>query len=92
MRTERIVVSTKELDELEKEWWNSNAETIEKIWAQNLDLQKQIRLFYLSRMKKFFLTGTNKKPFKVLEIGCGTGWVGRLIAGPGLHIIGTDFS
>jgi cyclopropane fatty-acyl-phospholipid synthase-like methyltransferase len=43
-------------------------------------------------MKKFFLAGTDKKPFKVLEIGCGTGWVGRLIAGPDLHIIGTDFS
>jgi 2-polyprenyl-3-methyl-5-hydroxy-6-metoxy-1,4-benzoquinol methylase len=92
MRTERILESTKEIDEAERIWWDTNAEIIEKIWAQNLELQKQIRLSYLSRMKKFFLSDSSKRPFKVLEIGCGTGWVGRLVAGPDLHIIGTDFS
>jgi len=92
MRTERIVESTKEIDELEKEWWNANAVTIEKIWAQSFRLQKLVRVPYLEKMKRFFLDSTNKRPLKILEIGCGSGWVCRLVADKDFNIIGTDFS
>lgn len=92
MRTERVKKSDFQLNEIEREWWNKNAEIIEKIWAQNLNFQKVVRIPYLSRMKKFFLNGTSKSPIKILEIGCGTGWVCRLIADEKLHVIGTDFS
>jgi ubiquinone/menaquinone biosynthesis C-methylase UbiE len=92
MRTKRIENSTKEVDELERQWWNSNAETIEKIWAQSFSLQKIVRVPYLEKMKKFFLNSTNKRPLKILEIGCGSGWVCRLVADKDFHIIGTDFS
>lgn len=92
MRTKRIDESDVHIDESEREWWNMNAPTVEKIWAQNIDFQKSIRLPYLSRMRGFFLKGAKNLPIRILEIGCGTGWVCRLIAGKDIHIIGTDFS
>lgn len=92
MRTKRVMVSDTELDELEREWWNTKAHTIEKIWAQNSHFQKVIRLPYLSRMREFFLSGAKETPVKILEIGCGSGWVCRAIADEKLHVIGTDFS
>jgi ubiquinone/menaquinone biosynthesis C-methylase UbiE len=92
MREQRIKVSDSQLDELEIEWWNTNAATIEKIWALNYELQKIIRLPYLKKMKSFFLKGVDKLPIKVLEIGCGSGWVCRMVADNSLHVIGTDFS
>ena len=92
MRTSRIYESDFEIDELEKNWWNNNATIIEKIWAQNIHFQKIIRLPYLKRMKFFFLNNNMKKPFRILEVGCGTGWVCRLVADEEINIIGTDFS
>ena len=48
------------------------------------------RKHYLLRAKAFF---ENKdRQVNILELGCGSGWVGQSIAGPGLRIIGTDFS
>jgi hypothetical protein len=38
MRTKRIIQSDAETDEAEKKWWNANATTIEKIWAQSYEL------------------------------------------------------
>ncbi|MBL0742455.1 class I SAM-dependent methyltransferase [Chryseolinea lacunae] len=91
MRTERIIDSDAALDLEEMQWWDANAGTIEKIWAQNIHYQKAIRLGYLSRMKRFFQHGKNGQ-VNILEVGCGSGWVGRLVADDQLHIIGTDFS
>jgi SAM-dependent methyltransferase len=90
MRTERINTSTPELDNQERVWWNNNAETIEKIWAQNIHFQNVVRLPYLKKMKRFFLKDKSKAT--ILEIGCGTGWVGRLVADESINFIGTDFS
>ena len=92
MRTKRIYESNAVLDEEERIWWNENAETIEEIWAQNIHFQKIIRLPYLLKMKFFFNQGDITRPVKILEIGCGTGWVCRLVADEKFHVIGTDFS
>jgi 2-polyprenyl-3-methyl-5-hydroxy-6-metoxy-1,4-benzoquinol methylase len=92
MRTSRVVESNLELDELEREWWNAKAQTIEKIWAQNQHFQKVIRLPYLSKMREFFLSGARKLPVIILEIGCGSGWVCRSVTDEKIHVIGTDFS
>ncbi len=92
MREQRIEESDVLLDQQEMHWWDTNAATIEKIWALNVDLQKIIRLPYLKRMKRFFTSNTNHKPLKILEIGCGSGWVCRLVADENFHVLGTDFS
>jgi SAM-dependent methyltransferase len=90
MRTERIVKSSKELDAVENDWWNRNSATVEKIWAHTYPLQQAIRLPYMKRAKEF-LKNKNGKTV-IWEVGCGTGWVCRLIAGEDFHIHGTDFS
>lgn len=92
MRTTRIIDSDAILDKTEQEWWNTNAEIVEKIWAQSDVIQKTIRLPYLSKMKSFFLSDAKSIPVKILEVGCGTGWVCRMIADKDFHVIGTDFS
>ena len=92
MREKRIKSNDAELDRKEMEWWDANAEIIEKIWALNFDFQKLIRLPYLKKAKHFFITNSANKPLNILEVGCGTGWVGRMIADENLHITGTDFS
>ena len=92
MRTERINISTPELDEEEHKWWNINALTIEKIWAQTSAMQNAIRKPYLNRMKKFFQEDNKNQKLSILEVGCGSGWVCRTIASENIHIIGTDFS
>ena len=92
MREERIKVSDPILDKQEMDWWDTNASIIENIWALNLDLQKIIRLPYLKKMKQFFTSSAKHLPVKILEIGCGSGWVCRLVADENFHVIGTDFS
>lgn len=92
MRTERILNSDLEIDNEERDWWNHNADMIEKIWAQNIEMQNVIRKPYLKKMKKFFLKGSKKTPVRILEVGCGSGWVCRLVADENFHIVGTDFS
>ncbi len=90
MRKERVVQSTPALDQQENTWWNENAQTIEQVWAHSLEIQKLIRLPYLNRAKAFFAESHPKST--IWEIGCGTGWVCRLIADQNFHVIGTDFS
>jgi 2-polyprenyl-3-methyl-5-hydroxy-6-metoxy-1,4-benzoquinol methylase len=92
MRLTRIKTSTAEQDELEHNWWNTNSDLIETIWANSYSIQKAIRLPYLKRMKQFFLKDAKSLPVKILEVGCGTGWVCRLIADNDFHVVGTDFS
>jgi SAM-dependent methyltransferase len=92
LREQRIKQSDAELDQQEMDWWNTNAATIEKIWALNLELQKIIRRPYLKRMKRFFTADATHKPVKILEIGCGSGWVCRMVANEDFNVIGTDFS
>ena len=92
MRSKRIEQSSPEEDLREKLWWDENCDLIEKIWAQSIQIQSLIRLPYLKRMKEFFLKDSNKRVLLVLEIGCGTGWVGRLVADERVRILGSDFS
>jgi 2-polyprenyl-3-methyl-5-hydroxy-6-metoxy-1,4-benzoquinol methylase len=90
MRTERINISTPEINQLENKWWNEHAELIEKIWAHSEPIQRAIRLHYLQQAKKFLQNPTGDAV--IWEVGCGTGWVCRLIADKNFRIKGTDFS
>ena len=86
----RTDLLSKEIDLAELEWWNENAKLISKVWEMDPKISWIIRKHYLLSAKDFFLE--NRKNARILEIGCGSGWVGQFIAGGNIHIIGTDFS
>jgi SAM-dependent methyltransferase len=78
------------IESRELNWWNSNAEIISKVWEMHEEFSSPIRKNYLKKAKNFLSNGTMCA--KVLELGCGSGWVGQSIAGQKLNIIGVDFS
>ncbi len=87
----RSISSDKTIEKLEYDWWNENAETIRKVWEMHDDVSWIIRKDYIQKGKQFLLDKSDKS-IKLLELGCGSGWVGQLFMGPRIHIIGTDFS
>lgn len=83
----------REIDHEEEAWWNEHAATIEAIWAMAAPVRRTIRGPYLNRARRFFLEGTKIRPVRCLEVGCGSGWVGRMMASPGkLELIGLDLA
>ncbi len=89
----RTQIPDPSLDRLEELWWNENAEIVEAVWAQPLSIREGVRSHYLMKAKKFFLDSDGDRPIGVLEVGCGSGWVGRMIAEPEtIKIIGIDLS
>jgi 2-polyprenyl-3-methyl-5-hydroxy-6-metoxy-1,4-benzoquinol methylase len=86
----RPVRSTPDLDSLEELWWNKAGGLVEDIWGMPADVCEAYRNEYAQKAKKFFKQG--KDQVRVLDLGCGTGWFGRLIAGDGLFYEGIDFS
>ncbi len=89
-KIERDFATGAEIDLLESQWWNSNAEIISKVWEMHPDVSRAIRKRYLSRAKRF-LKGEGTT-VGVLELGCGSGWVGQSIADAELTVLGTDAS
>jgi len=90
---ERPQIESPEIDALETQWWNDYAPLVETIWAQPPAIRRAVRGHYLQRARQFFLEGATQLPMTVLEIGCGSGWVGHMLAERGkLHIVGMDIS
>lgn len=80
------------IDQLEAAWWDRNAETIEAVWAQPESIRLGVRSHYIKRAKEFFLE-SSRRPLRLLEIGCGSGWVGRMIADLNtIKVVGIDLS
>lgn len=90
MRMQRALRADEVTNALEHDWWNENAATIARVWEMEPEVSRAVRGAYLEKAKAFFLQGRDEA--RVLELGCGSGWVGQSIAGPRLRIIGTDFS
>ena len=90
---ERAQAPDPDLDHEEESWWNEQAEVVEAIWAMQEPVRRAIRMPYLERAGRFFLDGAKQLPITVLEVGCGSGWVGRLIADRDrLRILGLDIA
>ena len=80
-------------DILEEQWWDVHADVVDSIWAMPEPLRSAIRRPYLRKATDFFMADTRQRPVEILEVGCGSGWVGQLIAEPGkLHVTGIDLS
>lgn len=82
--------ASKEINDLELKWWEDNAEIVSKVWELPDPLSLAFRGNYLRKAKEFFLN--NRSSSLVLDLGCGSGWVGQFIADNNLRIVGTDFS
>jgi 2-polyprenyl-3-methyl-5-hydroxy-6-metoxy-1,4-benzoquinol methylase len=82
--------TSKEIDILEERWWNTAGTLIEDVWGLPDDLCLAYRQEYVMKAKDFFLT--DKQHTKVLDLGCGTGWFGRIIACEKIFYQGIDFS
>jgi 2-polyprenyl-3-methyl-5-hydroxy-6-metoxy-1,4-benzoquinol methylase len=90
---ERSQVPDPAIDREEETWWNDNADVVEAIWAMAEPVRQAIRAPYLERARRFFLEGKNGSAALLLEVGCGSGWVGRMIADrQRLRIIGLDIA
>lgn len=85
----RHYVTDPSVDAHEHSWWNENAAVVAKVWEMSADVSWAVRSRYLTRARRFF---TEFGKAHVLELGCGSGWVGQSIAGPSLTVTGTDFS
>jgi 2-polyprenyl-3-methyl-5-hydroxy-6-metoxy-1,4-benzoquinol methylase len=72
----------------EKSWWNQYADLEGRIWNYNRFLSWVIRRGYLKEMIKFLY----RPGGRVLDIGCGDGWVSLLLAQKGMHLDGLDLS
>lgn len=90
MKFERDYISDPEINTCELQWWNDHAALVSSVWEMHADISWTARKHYLLRAKAFLRS--QDKPVNILELGCGSGWVGQSIAGPELRITGTDFS
>jgi SAM-dependent methyltransferase len=91
-RRARIDESTPELDLQEMQWWDTNAPLIERIWGLPDPICREARQGYIEDIRGRFHELLGARPLKILEIACGTGWPGRLLASPLLKVTGMDFS
>lgn len=82
--------SSAELNDLETIWWNEHGNTIEKVWVFSEAVNNKYRQSYVSKADLFFKKSNVKN--KVLDLGCGSGWFGRMIADEDLACYGIDFS
>jgi SAM-dependent methyltransferase len=87
---ERIVESTRLMDDAENKWWNKAGPIIEEAWVMQEEPCIAYRELTIKSAVAFFLK--DKKKVKVLDLGCGSGWMGRMMAGESLEYLGMDFS
>jgi len=72
----------------ELEWWDKYADVMAEQWFLTPDLNKLIRTEYEEDYKAYL----RKDGGRLLEIGCGTGWIGMNFSALGMQVDGTDFS
>jgi SAM-dependent methyltransferase len=84
-----LATSTAELNAAEHGWWQKFAELEERYcWVQTPAIQRFLRGDYL-RVVMDAASGNQR----VLELGCGSGWLTVLLARMGVRdIVGADFS
>lgn len=72
----------------EEAWWDQHGDLQERIWHYDEKLTKIVRGGYLADMEQFLF----KPNGRLLEFGCGTGWVGLRLAQRGMFLDGVDLS
>ena len=73
-------------------WWDTNAPLIERIWGLPDPICRGVRQRYIADIGRRFHQLLGSRNLKILEIACGSGWPGRLLASSRLRVVGVDFS
>jgi SAM-dependent methyltransferase len=78
-----------ELDAQETLWWRNFAKIeADFCWVQTPEIQRIIRWHYIRR-----IVAALPPDARILDLGCGTGWLSRLLADAGARsVLGIDFS
>lgn len=86
---ERWPVSSPELDEAERQWWERYAWVEEEYcWVQPPEIHRFLRGRYVRDIVRQLPDGA-----RILEVGCGAGWLTRMLAESGQAVVhGCDFS
>ncbi|MBW7881360.1 MAG: class I SAM-dependent methyltransferase [Caldilineaceae bacterium] len=85
----RLYETTPEIDAVELSWWERFSDLEDRFcWVQPASVHRILRGHYVGHvMSKVPPDAT------ILELGCGTGWLCRLMAALGAqHVVGLDFS
>jgi 2-polyprenyl-3-methyl-5-hydroxy-6-metoxy-1,4-benzoquinol methylase len=85
----RPLIVSEEIEEKELLWWQQFAEVEDRFcWVQTPQAQRILRGHYLRE-----IISVTKPGGRILELGCGTGWLCILLAELGaLEVCGIDFS
>jgi len=85
----RLPSTTAALDDAERAWWHEHGDLEDRFcWVQPPDVQRVLRGEYLERVVACVHPGD-----RVLEVGCGAGWLTLLLAELGASkVTGIDFS
>ena len=85
----RLIHSTPEIDQAELKWWSEFSEAENRFcWVQPPQIHRIIRQHYVTKIAQLC-----KGAKRILDLGCGTGWLSRMIAQAGTtNLVGLDFS
>ncbi|MEO7557140.1 MAG: methyltransferase domain-containing protein [Acidimicrobiales bacterium] len=85
----RLPSTTAALDDAERAWWHEHGDLEDRFcWVQPPEVQRILRGEYLERVVACVRPGD-----RVLEVGCGAGWLTLLLAELGSsEVTGIDFS
>lgn len=72
----------------EEEWWEKFLDIATRQWELVPRFNYILRKDYISEMKSFLFVPKGK----LLEVGCGSGWVGIEVAKSGMELFGIDTS
>jgi ubiquinone/menaquinone biosynthesis C-methylase UbiE len=72
----------------EREWWDRYGDLHERLWNYDAYLTQRVRVPYLAEMEAYLFNPGQR----LLEFGCGTGWVGLRVAQNAMALDGVDIS
>lgn len=76
------------VEDLERAWWDRFGDIAERQWSLNEELNLVVRREHLAEVVQFL----RRPGGRLLDVGCGSGWLGLLVASTQMELTGVDFS
>ena len=86
-----MLLSSSELKEWKNDeinWWNKFSHLMAKSWEMTPRLNKILRKNMIDDFSNYLF----KEDGKLLDVGCGNGWISKIFAMEGMYVVGVDFS